>query len=272
VSAAQRLVERLVARLKGDPAYRIASAYTGRQLAAVLWYRGLQALRGARLRVRARGVRGVVFRGRGVVVEHAGQLAAGTGLILEDHAFVSALSRDGVTLGRNVTVGRHAVLTCTGVLAELGLGIRVGDRSAIGAGAFVGGQGGAYVGDDVIMGPGVRIFSENHRHDALDRPIRSQGVVRAAVTIEDDCWIGAGVTILAGVTIGTGCVVAAGAVVTRSVPPHAVVAGVPARVVRSRRPGAARPTAPTPPEPVRAPAAALLRPPPRAGTARRGDP
>ncbi len=267
----QRAVERLVARLKGDPAYRIATAYADRQLATVLWHRGRQLVRGVPLRLRARGVRGVVFRGRGVVVEHAAQLTSGPGLILEDRSCINALSRDGVSLGRNVTIGQHAVLTCTGVLAELGVGIRVGDRSAIGAGGFVGGQGGVRVGDDVIMGPGVRIFSENHRHDAFDRPIRAQGQTRDAVVVESDCWIGAGATILAGVTIGTGCVIAAGAVVTRSVPPYSVAAGVPARVVRSRRPGEARPPALHGPTMARVPASPLSPPAPPAGTAPRAD-
>jgi carbonic anhydrase/acetyltransferase-like protein (isoleucine patch superfamily) len=236
VSRLQGVVERLVARLKGDPAYRLATKYTDRQLATVLWFRGRQVLRGVPLRLTVRGVRGVVFRGRRVVVEHANQLTAGPGLILEDNAFIHALSIDGVNLGRNVTIARGATLTCTGVLAELGVGIRVGDRSAVGAGSFLGGQGGIEIGNDVIIGPGARIFSENHRYDSIDRSIRDQGQVRAATVIANDCWIGAGTTILAGVKIGTGTVVAAGAVVTKNIPPLSLAAGVPARVLRSRRP------------------------------------
>jgi acetyltransferase-like isoleucine patch superfamily enzyme len=181
-------------------------------------------------------VRGAVFRGRYVVVEHAYSLTSGPGLILEDGVLIHALSRDGISLGRNVTIARGATLTCTGVLAELGVGIRIGDRCAVGAGSFLGGQGGISVGSDVIMGPAVRIFSENHNHESIDRPIREQGQTRARVTIEDDCWLGSGVTILAGVTIGRGSVIAAGAVVTRDVPSFSVAGGVPARVLRSRRP------------------------------------
>ena len=235
MSRLQSLVERVVARLKRDPSYRITTALTDRQLVEVLWRRGRQVARGVPLRARAAHVRGTVFRGRWVTVLHAHQLSAGPGLILEDGACVDALSRGGIALGRNVTVARRATLTCTGVLAELGEGMTLGDRVAVGAGAFLGAQGGITVGDDVIMGPGVRIFSENHATDDVSRPIRAQGVHRARVTVERDCWIGAGATILAGVRVGEGSVVAAGAVVTRDVPSYAVVAGVPARVVSSRR-------------------------------------
>jgi acetyltransferase-like isoleucine patch superfamily enzyme len=227
-------VERLVARLKNDATYRIASHYTDRQLATVLWHRGRQYLRGIPLRLRARGVRGAVFRGRRVVVEHAYAFSCRRGLILEDGVVVNALSKRGIALGRNVTVARGATLTCTGVLAELGEGITIGDYSAVGAGSFLGGQGGIRIGRDVIMGPGVRIFSENHNHADVDRPIRTQGQSRAAVTIDNDCWIGGGVTILAGVTIGCGSVIAAGAVVSRDVPEFSVAGGVPARVLKSR--------------------------------------
>jgi acetyltransferase-like isoleucine patch superfamily enzyme len=227
-----RVVTVLVARLKHDPSYRLETPYTPMQLAIVLWHRGRQYLRGLPLRVRAGRTAGPVFRGRRVVVEHARQLRAGRALSMEDGAHINALSRDGVVLGDNVTIARNAMLVCTGVIAQMGVGITVGDRSAVGAGSLLGGQGGIAIGRDVIMGPGVRIFSENHRHELLTAPIRAQGVSRRGVRIGDDCWIGAGATIVDGVTIGAGCVVAAGAVVTRDLPPQVAAAGVPARMIR----------------------------------------
>lgn len=236
MSRLQSFVQWAASRFKHDADYRIASAYSDRQLVAILWYRGLQLIRGLPLRALLRGVRGAVFRGRRVVIEHGYQLRAGPGLILEDDVFISALSANGMVLGRNVTIARGASLVCTGVVARMGIGIRIGDRSAIGAGSFLGGQGGIVIGADVIMGPGVRIFSENHVASETDRPIRAQSETRRGVEIGDDCWIGAGATIVDGVIIGTGCVVAAGAVVTRSVASYAVVAGVPAKVIRTRSP------------------------------------
>jgi len=80
----------------------------------------------------------------------------------------------------------------------------------------------------------VCLIAENHVADDPERPIKVQGVSRESILIEDDVWLGAGVIVVAGVTIGRGSAVAAGCVVTHDVPPFALVAGVPARVVRSR--------------------------------------
>jgi acetyltransferase-like isoleucine patch superfamily enzyme len=83
------------------------------------------------------------------------------------------------------------------------------------------------IGDGVAIGPRVSIRdSDNHRVIGSPQP------PTAPIVIGDHVWIGMGATILKGVTIGDGAIVAAGAVVTRDVPPHALVAGVPGRVIR----------------------------------------
>lgn len=127
-----------------------------------------------------------------------------------------------------------AVLSCTGVIANKGVGIVIGNNSAVGAQSFLGGQGGIVIGNDVIMGPQVKIFSENHNYALPDMLIRKQGESRKGVVIGDNCWVGAGAIILDGVTLAEGCVIAAGAVVTKSMPANSVVAGVPAKVIQTR--------------------------------------
>lgn len=229
------ILERLIGRLKGQPDYRLDTRYGGAELARILYYRTLQVGRGLRHRPWIHMSGGLLLAGRGVVIEHAALVHAGPQLILEDRVFINALSERGVVFGRNCTVGRDTVIVCTGVVRHKGVGLLLGDRSAIGPQSFLGGQGGIVIGSDVIMGPGVRIFSENHEFADLTVPIRLQGDKREGVMIEDDCWIGAGVTIVDGVTVGRGTVVAAGAVVTRSLPPYSLAAGVPARVLRNRR-------------------------------------
>jgi acetyltransferase-like isoleucine patch superfamily enzyme len=225
----------IIARLKKDPTYRFRTPYTDRQLVTIFWYRGLQAVRGLPKRLTLRLSGGLLFCGRSVVVEHGYLIRSGANLILEDFVQINALSEKGVSFGRNVTIGKGAIIACTGVIANRGVGLEIGDYSAVGAQSFIGCQGGIRLGSNVIMGPGVRIFSENHNYADLATPIRLQGENRTGVVIEDDCWIGSGVTILDGVTIGNGSLIAAGSVVTKSIPPFSVVAGVPAKVLKNRR-------------------------------------
>lgn len=88
-------------------------------------------------------------------------------------------------------------------------------------------------GDHVMVGPKTVIWARDHGMQ-LGTPMKAQGHEKAPIKIGNDVWIGAGVIILKGVTIGDGAVVAAGAVVIRDVPAYSIVAGNPAKVVKSR--------------------------------------
>ena len=74
----------------------------------------------------------------------------------------------------------------------------------------------------------------NHNFELLNTPIRMQGHSIKNISIDDDVWIGANAVILGGVNIGRGAIVAAGSVVSKDVPPHTVVGGVPARTIKMR--------------------------------------
>ncbi|GAA0677613.1 sugar O-acetyltransferase [Rheinheimera tangshanensis] len=87
------------------------------------------------------------------------------------------------------------------------------------------------IGDDVLLGPGVQIYTVTHPLDAAQR---KTGLEKGlAVTIGNSVWVGGGAIILPGVSIGEGAVVAAGAVVTKDVPAYVVVAGNPAKVIKN---------------------------------------
>lgn len=227
-------IERLIQTLKRDPSYRLEGQYATRDLIEVLLRRGRDAVRGTLFATRVGEAMLPLFCGRRVGVRHGRLVSVGQSTTIGDDVLLDGLSVGGLRLGRNVTVGRGSTLTCIGVISRPGVGIRIGDRVGIGEYAHFGGQGGITIGSDVIFGPGVRIFSENHRFDDPNRMIRQQGETRAPVVIADDCWIGAGVTILAGVSIGAGAVIGSGAVVTRDIPPGTVSAGVPARTIAVR--------------------------------------
>ena len=116
--------------------------------------------------------------------------------------------------------------------------IRIGSDVYIAAGARFSARRGIRIGSKVMFGPNVIIRGGNHNTTVLGRYMFDVHEKRIEddqpVTIEDDVWVGAGAIILMGVTIGRGAIIGAGAVVNHDVAPYSVVAGVPARVIRSR--------------------------------------
>jgi acetyltransferase-like isoleucine patch superfamily enzyme len=136
---------------------------------------------------------------------------------------------ENITLGCNVYVGHYAILK--GYYQNE---LHIGDESWIGQQCFMHAAGGLRIGARVGVGPGVKILTSQHREAGRDIAVLFSPLELAPVSIEDDADIGIGAVILPGVTIGRGAVVGAGAVVTRDVPPYAVVAGAPARILRHR--------------------------------------
>lgn len=127
--------------------------------------------------------------------------------------------------GKNVNIVRKA---------KFSPGISIGDNSGIGISCEVSGP--VTIGNDVMMGPEVVIYTRNHKTDRTDIPMNQQGFNEyQEVVIGNDVWIGRRVIILPGVTIGDGSIIGAGAVVTKDIPPYSVAGGVPAKVIKSRK-------------------------------------
>ncbi|EKD46961.1 MAG: galactoside O-acetyltransferase [uncultured bacterium] len=128
--------------------------------------------------------------------------------------------------GENVIIKKNA---CFGNGSQL----KIGNNSQLGHNCVV--PMDLMIGDDVIMGPDVIIWSISHDFSSIDLPINRQGSTqRTPPVIGDDVWIGARSIIMPGVKIGSHAVVGAASVVTHDVPDYAVVAGVPARIIRMR--------------------------------------
>jgi maltose O-acetyltransferase len=128
--------------------------------------------------------------------------------------------------GKNVNIER-------GVIFGSGSEIEIGDNSGIGINCQM--PSNVKIAQDVMMGPDVLILGQNHNYDSLEIPMRLQGAdSREPVIIETDVWIGARVIILPGLRVGTGSIIGAGSVVTKDVPPFAICAGNPARVLKVR--------------------------------------
>ena len=127
--------------------------------------------------------------------------------------------------GKNVNIERNACFNPS---------VIIGNNSGIGIRCELNGP--VVIGDDVMMAPDVIIYTSGHCFERTDIPMMLQGGTEPKeVIIGDDVWIGRRAIILPGVHIGKGSVVGAGAVVTKDVPEFTVVAGVPAKVVKSRQ-------------------------------------
>ena len=136
-----------------------------------------------------------------------------------------------VKIGGNVHIGENTVIE-EGCRIIGTPGITIGKNFY--ATAYVHMLGGITIGDDVIVGPKVVMWARDHGI-SKDKPIREQPHLVKPITIGSDVWIGAAAVILKGVNIADGAIVAAGSVVTRDIPAWAIVAGVPARVMRYRK-------------------------------------
>lgn len=218
-----------------NPNFRFAPTLTSSLILAFCWQQGMALLRGGMLILRGRQPKWMI-RGRGVRFFNLSQIRWGRFFKLGDFVYLSAISTDGIWLGNQVSIGAFSRLVVSTTLDNPGRYIRIGHRVGIGEFAYLGGAGGLSIGDDCIIGQYFSCHPENHQFDALDIPIRLQGIDRKPISIGRNCWIGSKVTVLNGVTLGEGSVVAAGAVVTQSFPANSVIGGVPARLLRQRTP------------------------------------
>lgn len=111
--------------------------------------------------------------------------------------------------------------------------IEVGDFSSLGDRCII--QSGCVIGNDVMMGPDVKIYTKGHEFSDLKMPMRLQGNYYFPVVIGNDVWIGANAIILPGVSVGDHAIIGAGAIVTKDVPDFAVVGGNPAKILKFRK-------------------------------------
>ena len=112
--------------------------------------------------------------------------------------------------------------------SEFGKNLTLGKDVFVNLGCRFQDTGGITIGDGTLIGHGSTLTTLDHGLD----PARRADMHPAPVRIGRKVWLGAGVTVVPGVTIGDGAIVGAGAVVTKDVPANAIVAGVPARLIR----------------------------------------
>ena len=157
----------------------------------------------------ARGAGHGLAVSRGALAKHLETFVIGDGVFIGEHALIQGRFDGRCEIGNRVWIGPHSYLHACDLVIE----------------------------DDVGWGPGAKVLGSEHTGRPLDVPIIQTDLEIRPVRIGAGADIGVNAVILPGVTIGAGAIVGAGAVVTTDVPPNAVVAGVPARVIRMRGDG-----------------------------------
>ena len=146
------------------------------------------------------------------------------------HAVIHRSVRMDTPPYRKFSLGNYSVVESYSCINNAVGDVIIGDYTRVGLHNTI--IGPVTIGSHVNLAQGITVTALNHNFSESDKRIDEQGVSTTPVMIEDDVWIGANAVILPGVSIGTHSVVAAGAIVTKDVPPHSLVAGVPAKVIK----------------------------------------
>ena len=146
------------------------------------------------------------------------------------HSVIHCSARMDTPPYRLFSLGDYSVIESFACINNAVGDVVIGDHTRIGLHNTI--IGPVEIGNNVNLAQGITVTALNHNFSDTNKRIDEQGVSTNPVTIEDDVWVGANAVILPGVTIGEHCVVAAGAIVTKDVPPHSLVAGVPAKVIK----------------------------------------
>lgn len=182
--------------------------------------------------------RGVVF-GRNLTIRNAQNITLGDNVIVDDDCVLDARGAgpEGVVIGDRVIINRGA-----SVQAKIGP-IHIGDDTDIGMHCDVHSQGGVRIGKQVTLGGSSKISggifqtersAPGNAEDQSFEAREQKRTTRGPIVIGDKCIVGMGSMFIDGVEIGEGCILGAGSVNVKNAPPYAVVAGVPARVLRMR--------------------------------------
>ena len=185
----------------------------------IIFSSGAKAFRGLCWALFFKRNKGLTFIGKHVSLLNVQNLIIGKNVKFENYCEIQGLAQNPIIFGDNVTIGRNVQIRPSSYygVGHIGDGLSIGEKSSIGPNGYIGCAGKIVIGENVMIGPNVTIIAENHNFYNKDNLIKSQGVNQKGITIQDDVWIGANVTILDGVVIESGTVIAAGCIVTKSI-------------------------------------------------------
>jgi len=178
--------------------------------------------------------KGVIF-GRSITIRHGQKIHIGDNVTIDDYSVLDAKgdSNQGIRIGDATIISRNVVLSCKGA------DINIGNDCTIGINSLVHARDGSNVdlSDHVLCGAYCYLIGGGpFITDELDVPFKQQGMTsKGGVSIDENVWLGSGVHVVDGVTINTGSIIGSNAVVNKSVDQYSISAGVPAKLIKTRK-------------------------------------
>lgn len=181
-------------------------------------------------RLLGRTGRNVTF-GANVVLRHPHKIRIGNNVVIDDGCCLDAKGdgNRGIDIGSGVFIGRGTILSCKNG------DIVVDDHANIGFNCEIFSGSRVRLGKHTLVAAYTYLVGGDHTHERTDVPVLYQDRIARGIEVDDNVWLGAHVVVADGAIVGRDAIVGAGAVVRDEIPPFAIAAGVPARVIRDRR-------------------------------------
>jgi acetyltransferase-like isoleucine patch superfamily enzyme len=170
-----RLLTKIISKIKGKN-YEVSYDFSFIDLAIIFLSKFFSLIKGTIfLKFFLKSSNGLVFVEKGAKVSFANRIICGRNLLLKRYSHINALSKGDVHIGDNFSLGEYSIIECTGVLKNLGESLTIGDNVGINHYCYIGVRGSVSIGNNVIFGPRVSVFSENHKFNLINTPIKDQG-------------------------------------------------------------------------------------------------
>jgi acetyltransferase-like isoleucine patch superfamily enzyme len=220
----KRLFQKMLAN--SGKSYQIDDRIPTKLIYSVLYNRTIMLVRGFFKTGRK------IFIGNNTRILNSKNIIFGKNVTIGSHCDIDGFASEKIIFGDCVKIGCYSKLLSTSHFSKYGIGLTMGNNSAIGDFTHFGAAGGIEIGDDVIMGSYISFHSENHNFSDITKPIREQGVSSKGIKLGNNIWVGAKATFLDGCVVGNNSVVAAGAVVNGVFPDNVVIGGIPAKIIK----------------------------------------
>lgn len=174
--------------------------------------------------------RNVAF-GVNVTIRHPGKIRIGDNVVIDDNCVLDAKGdgNNGITIGNGVFIGKNTILTCHDGDIVLEDNVNIGFNCVISSLSSI------VLKKNNLLASFVYLVGGDHIADRTDVPVLFQGRTSKGIVIEENCWLGAHVSVLDGSVVGRDSIIGANAVVNGTIPEFSIAVGAPARVLRDRR-------------------------------------